>query len=103
MEQHIFKDDVGLMLIAAQSFPKDIFNAHEELLSWVTYKKEREFFGLSFPDKYGKIQYMAAATEYFEGEGMLLGLETFRLKKGNYHYITIPLYKNEISENIFKI
>ena len=103
MKMHILKEDLSLMFIAAQSFPGDIFNTHQKLLSLVTDKKNRQFFGISFFDKTQKIQYIAAVTENFKGEGMLLGLETFLLKKGDFNYINIPGNRNDFSENAFKI
>ena len=105
MEQFLFKEDLKLMYVAAQSFPEDILGAHQRLHSIVKNKENRNYFGISFPDRTGKIQYKAAVTENFEGEGNLLGLKNYLLKKGYYNYITIPNYKNDIPaiENAFKI
>lgn len=105
MKRYIFKEDLNLMYVAAQSFPDDILNAHQILYSLVKDRKNREYFGISFPDEFGKIQYKAAVTENFKEEGFSLGLKTYRLKKGTYNYITIPDYKNDILtiQNAFKI
>ncbi|HET8803231.1 MAG TPA: hypothetical protein VFM72_01535, partial [Aequorivita sp.] len=90
MYQFIFKENKNLMYVPAKSFPNDILNAHQELHSLVLDKLNRDYFGISFPDKTGKIQYKAAVTENFVGEGELLGLKNYLLKKGIYNYITIP-------------
>ncbi len=105
MYQFIFKESKSLMYVSAQSFPDDILKAHQELHSIVIEKTNRDYFGISFPDETGEIQYKAAVTENFEGEGVLLGLKNYLLRKGIYNYITIPNYKDDIPsiEKAFKI
>lgn len=93
------------MYVSTKSFPNYILKAHQELHSVVLDKLNRDYFGISFLDKTGKIQYKAAVTENFEGQGESLGLKNYLLKKGIYNYITIPNYKDDIPaiEKAFKI
>lgn len=105
MYQFNFNENKRLMYVSAKSFPEDIFQAHQLLHSIVIEKENRDYYGISFPDKTGKIQYRAAVTENFKGESAILGLNNYLLKKGKYNYITIPQSKDEISEieKAFKI
>jgi hypothetical protein len=105
MYQLNFRENKMLMYISAISFPDDILNAHQELHTMVTEKKGRDYFGISFSDSSGKIQYKAAVTQNYDGEAAALGLKTYLLKKGIYNYITVPNYKDDIVaiEKAFKI
>ncbi|MDN3724236.1 hypothetical protein QRD02_07565 [Aequorivita sp. SDUM287046] len=98
MQQFNFKEGKNLMYVAARAFPDDIFLAHQELHSLVRVKTNREYFGIAFADKNGKIQYKAAVTEIFKGEAAVLGMETCLLKKGNYPSISIPSTNTDVSE-----
>ncbi|MEH6764973.1 MAG: hypothetical protein V7655_10780 [Aequorivita antarctica] len=105
MYQLAFMDDKKLMYVSAVSFPEDILNAHQELYTILSNKKGRDYYGISFADSKGKIQYKAATSLHFEDEAASLGLKTYLLKKGIYKYITIPTYKDDIAaiERAFKI
>ncbi len=105
MKQHIFKEDLNVMYVPAETFPDDVFLAHQKLHAIVQNKENREFYGISIQDTNGKIQYKAAVSERFKGEGFSFELETCQLKKGSYNYITIADDKNDISVdgNAFKI
>ncbi len=99
MKEIIFKEDLQIMYISAHSFPNDIFKVHQELHSSIVNKDGRYYFGISFADGTGKIQYNCAATEMFEGEGASLNIKTAFLKKGVYHFISFPDAKEKSAEN----
>ncbi len=105
MKQHIFKEDLNVMYVPAETFPDDVFVAHQKLHAIVQSKENREFYGISIQDTNGKIQYKAAVSENYRGEGVSFELKTYRLKKGSYNYITIPDDKNDSASegNAFKI
>lgn len=105
MKQHIFKEDLNVMYVPAETFPDDVFVAHQKLRAIIQCKENREFYGISIQDRNGRIQYKAAVSENFKGEGISFELETYRFKKGSYNYITIPDDKDDsfLEGNGFKI
>ena len=84
MEKFEMQKDILVMYVSAASFPDGIEAAFKKLETSLPAKDGRNFFGISWADKNGKIVYKAAAGEKFPGEGKSLGLETFVIKKGTY-------------------
>lgn len=78
------------MCATATSFPNGVMAAHKKIQELVTNPKERQFFGLSRPNKDGTIMYKACAEEQSDGEAVKLGLEPFTIKAGNFasSYVT---------------
>lgn len=91
--------DIKLFCITAESFPEGILDAFQKLHSLLSSTEERNFFGISFPDKNGEIIYRAAVEESYSGEAKNYNCETFLLKHGNY----ISIYLNNISDDPQKI
>lgn len=92
MDSFSLSEDIKVMCITANSFPDGIEAAHQQLHAHFPQKEERRFFGISKPNKQGKIIYKAAAEELREGETASLGLEAFRIKKGHYNTFYIKDY-----------
>ncbi|MGC4021721.1 MAG: transcriptional regulator [Cyclobacteriaceae bacterium] len=84
METYYLKDDIKLLCVNASSFPDGIMDAHEKLKGLLPSTSGRKFYGISFPDKTGKINYKAGVEESFKDEGDKLKLETFVVKRGEY-------------------
>ena len=98
MEKYELAKDIIVMYVAAQSFPGGILSAFEKLESKLTSKNGRTFFGISWPDKNGKIMYKAAAEEKYNGEGKNYELDIFTIQKGTYISELIKDYKKDLSQ-----
>ena len=98
MENYFLEKDITVFYVLADSFPDGVLSAHEKLHGLIPYTDKRKYFGISNPDKSGRIIYKAAAEELADGEAKKLGLETVVLKKGNYISIEIKNYQKEITE-----
>ncbi|WP_462251592.1 hypothetical protein [Ferruginibacter sp.] len=84
MEKFILDKSIKVFYITATSFPDGILAAHQTLHTLVNATGSRNFFGISYLGKEGKIIYKAAAEEAYEGEAEKLGCETFIISEGNY-------------------
>ena len=104
MENYILENDIHTFCITAKSFPDGVLESHQQLHKLIPYSKERNYYGLSCPNKEGVIVYKAAAQELSKGEGKKLNLENAIIKKGNYTSIFIPNFVNDITsvEKAFK-
>lgn len=96
MDSFNLSEDIKVMCVAADSFPNGVESAHQQLHALFTDKEKRHFFGISWPDKNGKIIYKAAAEEIEAGEAENLGLETFTIKKGTFNSFFIKNYKEDV-------
>ncbi|MGN6647403.1 MAG: transcriptional regulator [Cytophaga sp.] len=97
MKNYFLEKDIKVFYMQADSFPDGVLAAHQKLHSLIPYSDKRKYFGISNPDKTGKIIYKAAAEELAEHEGEKLGLKTFVLKSGNYISIVIKDYQKQIT------
>lgn len=106
MESFQLKHDIKVLCVRADHFPEGIKTSHEKLHALLPDIKERTFWGLSAPDRTGKIIYKAAAEVLMEGEANTLQLETAVIKKGIYSCITLmdfPKNPTSISEAFQKL
>ena len=85
MEKYYLDQDIKVFYVEASSFPEGIKPAYEKLHSLIKSPAGRRFFGISYPEKPGKIIYKAAVEESYPGEAENLGCETFIIKKGEYN------------------
>lgn len=72
--------------------------AHQKLHTLAPFSQERRYFGISRPEEKGNIVYRAAAEEKTEGEAAKLNCEELVIKKGQYTYMTINDYMNNIQK-----
>ncbi len=79
----------------AKSFPEGILEAHQTLHALVPYSQNRKYFGISRPEN-GNIVYKAAAEELIEGELKQHGLEEFTITAGEYLYIILKDFMQNI-------
>jgi len=98
MEKFILENSIEVFCVPAKSFPDGVVKAHQILHSYVTSDNNRRFFGISNPDKTGKIQYKAAEEELIEGELSKHNLERFTIPKGTYVYLTVKNFRKNVFE-----
>ena len=96
MEKYFLEKDITVFYVQADSFPDGIKPAFDKLHSLVRTTSDRKFFGISFPEKPGKIIYRAAVEEIYPGEGKALGCESFIISKGDYISIYIQDFMKDI-------
>ncbi len=89
-------NDIDVFCVQASSFPMGVQAAHEKLHKWAPFGTVRKYFGISWPDKDGNIQYKAAAEELKPGELSGHGFEPFTIKKGNFLCIDVHNYMKDI-------
>jgi predicted transcriptional regulator YdeE len=98
MEKETFKleNDIKVFCVAAKSFPDGILESHQKLHSLVPLSDERKYFGISWWGENGNIIYKAAAEEIVHGELSKHGLEEFIIPNGEYLYITVKDFMQNI-------
>jgi hypothetical protein len=97
MEIFSIENDLKTVCITADSFPAGIHAAHDKIRSLAPASRERNYFGVSRPDKNGVIIYKAATTELFDGELSGLDLEEFTIPRGKYALIHLHNFRENIS------
>ncbi len=97
MDRINLEKDIRVFYIQAESFPDGIQTAFKKLQILIDTGKDRRCFGISRPEN-NEIIYRAAAEELFEGEAEKLNCRTLVIKKGNYNFITVKDFMNNIQE-----
>lgn len=92
MKRFNLEKDIPVFCVSAHSFPEGIEAAHQKLHRLITDPAERNYFGISHPNRNGVIEYQAAAEEIRNKEGQSLGCKSFVIKKGNYACIILKDY-----------
>ena len=98
MEKYELVNDIIVMYVPAASFPDGIQSAFDNLHSRLPSIDDRILFGISWPDKNGKIIYKAAAEEKYDDEGKKYELENFTITKGTYISELLKDYKKDVSQ-----
>ncbi len=96
MEKYYLDNDIKVFYVTAGSFPDGVRAAWEKLHSLFAAPLERKYFGISYPDKEGKIIYKAATEERYEGEAEKHRYETFIIKRGHYSSVLIRDFMKEL-------
>ena len=96
MDTYMLEKDIPLFCKPASSFPEGAKEAHESLHRLVDFSTQRKYFGLSWMDRNGAIVYKAAATELIPGELSKHQFEPFTLRQGNYIYIDVKDFMENI-------
>jgi hypothetical protein len=98
MEKEKFKleNDIKVFCVEAKSFPDGILEAHQKLHSLVPLSEERKYFGISWWGEDGNIIYNSAAEELVKNELSKHGLKEFIIPKGDYLYITVKDFMQNI-------
>lgn len=96
MANYVLEKDIQVFYVTASSFPNGVLAAHQQLHAYVEYDANRNYFGISAPDKTGTIIYKAAAEELKKNELSKHQLQEFIIKKGNYIYIDIKDFMKDV-------
>ena len=99
MDSFILGEDIPVMTLTASRFPEGISEAFSKLHSIVPDHDKRRWFGISHPDKEGKIIYKAAAEELEFDESKALGLERFVIRHGAF----MSFYIKDCKDNMAAI
>lgn len=97
MLSYKLEDDIRVFYITAPSFPDKVLETHQKMHRLVEYNEARKSFGISYPVKSGNIIYKVAAEELIEGELEKHGLEEMIIPKGEYLYIDIRDFMDNIT------
>ena len=97
MEKYFLDNDIHVLYVQANSFPDGIKPAFDKLHSLVGKTTDRKFFGISYPEKPGKIIYKAAVEANSRDEASTLGCESFTIRKGEYISIYVPNFMKDIT------
>ncbi|WP_212003236.1 hypothetical protein [Chitinophaga sp. HK235] len=84
MEKFILEQDIPVFYVEASSFPEGILAAFKKLYALLPDLNGRRFFGISYPDRSGRIIYKAAVAENAPGEASQYGCPVFTIHKGEY-------------------
>lgn len=107
MKEYIIEKDIKAIGKIVTTFPMGIDQAFQELVKKIPGGFNRPYYGIGQCID-GKIIYIAAALEKSEGEGKQLGLETYRIEKGNYLAEEISDWRGktdcikDVFENMYK-
>jgi len=96
MNIYKLEKDIHVFCKAAKSFPGGVLEAHQSLHRLVSFSPQRQYYGISWMDKNGDIIYKAAAAELTPGELSKHNLETFTIRKGDYIYIDIKNFMENV-------
>jgi predicted transcriptional regulator YdeE len=97
MKQIELKKDIKVFYITAKSFPEGVLEAHQMLHALIPFSKERQYFGISYPNTEGVIMYKSAAEILNNEEAEKYNLEVFTIKKGHYISVLLKDYQKDIS------
>ena len=98
MEKYELVKDINVFYMPADSFPEGIQPAFQKLETLIPPGESRAVFGLSWPDKNGKILYKAAFEERYPGEGNKYGLNSLVIKKGSYISELVNNFASDLSQ-----
>jgi hypothetical protein len=96
MKTYHLDKDIHVFCQAAKSFPDGVQEAHQSLHRMVSFSPQRKYYGISWMDKDGTIIYKAAAEELTPGELSKHNLEPFTIRNGDYVYIDIKNFRDNI-------
>lgn len=84
MELFNLTNNIDVVFLFAKKFPEDVPAAYEKLKSLLPANADRRYFGISFPDHTGQIQYKAAAEILDTDTNFNAALQKFTIEKGNF-------------------
>ena len=84
MDIFTIQQDIPVRCVSASSFPEGIPAAFDRLMTQVSTPHERTIYGISFPDKTGRIIYRAAVSLLPDDQAEDWQGETFLIRKGKY-------------------
>jgi len=96
MEEIQVEKDIPVVMVKADSFPDGVMEAHRKLHSLVPYSASRRYFGISWPDRNGNIQYYAGVETLNSEDAHISGNEPFIILQGPYACLTIHDYMKDL-------
>ena len=104
MEEIQVEKDIPVVMVKADSFPDGVMEAHRKLHSLVPYSASRRYFGISWPDRNGNIQYYAGVETLNSEDAHISGTEPFTIHQGSFASLTIADYMKDLQGigNAFK-
>ncbi len=94
---HFFHQDIEVFCKKAESFPLGVKPAFQYMHSLVDFNPQRMQLGLSKPLPDGGMDYWAASQEIVKGEFSKHGLPCMTIPSGEYKYIMVTGYMEDIS------
>ncbi len=96
IQTHHFSEDLTIYCKKAESFPMGVMAAFKYMHSLVDFDPERMQLGLSKPLPDGGMDYWAGSQELHVGEFQKHNLETMVIPAGEYQYISVTGYMQNI-------
>ena len=93
MEKYNLKDNLKVFGLQVKTFPLGIGDAFDDLVKRIG-GFDRSYYGFSYM-KDGKMAYIAAAIEKYEGEAEKFSLERYVIEKGEYLTETINNWRSK--------
>lgn len=88
MENFILNENISVLVKQVPTFPLGINETFQALEQMLPDGKTRDYFGISHLEN-GKVIYLAAAREKFDGEGRSFQCESQRIESGEYMIVRI--------------
>jgi predicted transcriptional regulator YdeE len=101
MEIVNLEKDIKVLFVTALIFPEGILAAWQKIDAICHSSLNRQRFGISCPDKSGRIVYNAAVEELELGEAEKFGMEAFVIKSGQYITLIAHDYTKD-TQNVSK-
>ena len=104
MEEIQIEKDIQVGMVKADSFPDGVMEAHRKIHSLIPYSASRRYYGISWPDRNGNIQYYAGAESLNPEDANISGAEPFTIHHGTFASLTIHDYMKDLQGigNAFK-
>lgn len=96
IQTHHFPQNLTIYCKKAESFPEGVKPAFQFMHSLVEFDPARMQLGLSKPLPDGSLDYWAGSQELHEGEFQKHNLETINLLAGEYKYVVVTGYMENI-------
>jgi hypothetical protein len=93
------KEDAELVYVKATSFPEGVAAAHERLRQLMGGEIKGTYFGVSQPDRYGNIHYIAAVEKKEQPREIRNTDGVFNLKKGKYVSVLISDFAEQLDRS----
>lgn len=98
MKYRIIDQDELLICLRAVSFPDGALASHQQLHALIGREHPRNYYGLSYPDQNGNIQYFAAATAINAEEIKQHDAIAKTLKAGKYASVFLADFCNDLPQ-----
>ena len=95
METYIIEKNIIVFGKVVKNFPQGIGEAFDALIKMISGKFDRDYYGISYMDKNGKMIYYAAAIEKYNGEAEKFNCEKLTVEKGKYICVTVKNWRQK--------